>query len=90
MNWRAAEAQGWTITASQEPSLSQEGRIEATATSFWFGFVDDIVVRVRATSDGAVIDARSTSRVGLSDLGANAARLRAFSEAVVAELTPRV
>jgi uncharacterized protein (DUF1499 family) len=87
---RAAEAQGWTITASQEPSLSQEGRIEATATSFWFGFVDDIVVRVRATSDGAVIDARSTSRVGLSDLGANAARLRAFSEAVVAELTPRV
>lgn len=85
---RAAQAQGWVITAVAAPSLTQEGRIEATSTSFWFGFTDDIVIRVRATPEGAVIDARSTSRVGLSDLGANAARLRAFSEAVVAELTP--
>lgn len=85
---KAAQGQGWAITAQTEPTATQEGRIEATATSFWFGFVDDIVIRVRATPDGSVIDARSTSRVGLSDLGANAARLRAFSEAVVAELTP--
>jgi len=59
-----------------------DGRIEATATSFWYGFVDDFVVRVRAASaEGSVIDVRSVSRVGMSDLGANAKRVRAFTAA---------
>ena len=51
------------------------GLIEATATTFWFGFKDDVAVRVRATGSGSVIDVRSVSRVGLSDLGANARRI---------------
>ena len=54
------------------------GAIEATARSFWYGFTDDIVVRVRADGSGARVDMRSVSRVGRSDLGANAARMRPF------------
>lgn len=52
--------------------------IEAAHTSFWFGFVDDFVVRITPLSDGVRVDARSKSRVGLSDLGANAERVRTF------------
>ncbi len=51
------------------------GRIEATDTTFWFGFKDDVVVRVRPAASGSLVDARSVSRVGLSDLGANARRI---------------
>ena len=55
------------------------GMLEATATTFWFGFEDDVAVRVRpAESGGAVVDVRSVSRVGVGDLGANANRIRAF------------
>lgn len=52
------------------------GLIEATDTSPLFRFVDDVVIRVRGDADGSVIDVRSTSRVGVSDLGANARRIR--------------
>ena len=56
-----------------------EGRIvEATFTSFWFGFKDDLVVRVRPQGTGSLIDLRSVSRVGESDLGANAKRISEF------------
>jgi fatty-acyl-CoA synthase len=52
-------------------------RIEAVATTFWFGFKDDVVVRVRpGAAGGSRVDVRSVSRVGQSDLGANAARIR--------------
>jgi uncharacterized protein (DUF1499 family) len=51
------------------------GRVEATATTFWFGFKDDVVVRVRSSGAGSVVDVRSVSRVGVSDLGANARRI---------------
>lgn len=51
------------------------GRVEATATTFWFGFKDDVVVRVRPSGSGSLIDVRSVSRVGVSDLGANARRI---------------
>ena len=55
------------------------GRVEAVATSFWFGFKDDLVVRVRPGSDGgSEVDVRSVSRVGESDLGANAKRISAL------------
>jgi uncharacterized protein (DUF1499 family) len=66
---------GWKI-GTDSP---QAGMFEATDTSFWFGFKDDIVVRVTAIEEGgARVDARSVSRVGVSDLGANAARLEQF------------
>ncbi|MFT4819533.1 MAG: hypothetical protein ACI8PP_001557 [Candidatus Pseudothioglobus sp.] len=52
-----------------------DGRVEAVFTSFWFGFKDDIVVRVKPTEMGSAIDIRSVSRVGISDIGANAARI---------------
>jgi uncharacterized protein (DUF1499 family) len=75
-----AQERGWTIVTS-DPAA---GRLEATAETFWFGFKDDVAVRVRpAAAPGRfVIDARSTSRVGLSDLGANAARLTDYLQAV--------
>ena len=57
-----------------------EGRVEATATTFWFGFKDDVIVRVLAEGEGSRIDLRSMSRVGRSDIGANAARILAFRE----------
>jgi uncharacterized protein (DUF1499 family) len=56
------------------------GLVEATATTFWFGFKDDIVVRVVGDGEGSKIDLRSMSRVGQSDVGANAARIFDFSD----------
>jgi len=74
----AARDQGWEIVAA-EP---EEGRIEATATTFWFRFKDDVVIRIRESGETTYLDARSTSRVGMSDVGKNAARLRAFFDAL--------
>lgn len=70
-----AKALGWTITLTDPAS----GRIEAHQRSLFFGFTDDIVIRVRTQPDGrTAVDVRSLSRVGQSDLGANARRIRAF------------
>jgi uncharacterized protein (DUF1499 family) len=71
-----AKDQGWEIVASA-PS---EGRIEATDTTLWFGFKDDIVIRIRPDASGSRLDIRSTSRVGRGDTGTNAARIEAFLE----------
>jgi len=66
---------GWNVVATDPAS----GRVEATATTGWFGFKDDIVVRIRPdASGGSRVDVRSASRVGKSDIGANAARIREF------------
>ena len=65
---------GLEIIAVDEAS----GLIEATATTFWFGFKDDMVVRVVTDGEGAKIDLRSMSRVGQSDVGVNAARIAEF------------
>jgi uncharacterized protein (DUF1499 family) len=70
----AARDQDWDIVAAEEAG----GRIEATDRTVWFGFVDDIVIRVRLTDVGSRVDVRSVSRVGVSDVGANAARIRAY------------
>jgi uncharacterized protein (DUF1499 family) len=57
------------------------GIIEATDTTFWYGFKDDIIVRIRVgEGGGSVVDMRSLSRIGGSDIGKNAQRVRAFSE----------
>jgi len=62
-------------------------RIEAVATTFWYGFKDDFIVRLTPMSDGGTrIDVRSKSRVGLSDLGANAQRVRKFLESLKAAI----
>ncbi len=70
----AARKLDWEIVSSDTPT----GRIEATATTRWFGFKDDIVVRVRPEAGGSRVDVRSMSRVGESDVGANAKRIREF------------
>lgn len=75
---RTAVELGWEITWRDEAA----GVFEATDTSRLFRFVDDIVVRVRPEEGGARVDVRSTSRVGRSDLGANALRIRAFLAAL--------
>ena len=76
----AARDMGWTIVAADEAA----GRIEASDRTFWFGFVDDIVIRVRPTDAGSRIDVRSVSRVGVSDMGTNAARVRAYLDGLEA------
>lgn len=69
-----AAAMGWSIVAR----VPAEGRLEAVATTSWFGFRDDVVVRVRPDGSGSRIDIRSKSRDGQSDLGVNARRIREF------------
>ena len=71
----AAESMGWKIIAS-EPA---EGRIEATATTPFVGFKDDVVIRVRSGDTGTLIDVRSKSRIGKGDMGVNADRIRAYT-----------
>jgi uncharacterized protein (DUF1499 family) len=70
----AIEEAGWQI-AREDPSA---GRIEAVATTFWFGFKDDVVIRIAADGPGSRVDMRSKSRVGKGDLGTNAQRIRAY------------
>lgn len=63
----------------------EAGRVEGTAESFWFGFKDDVVARVGE----AQIDFRSVSRVGTSDLGANAKRIAKLREGTQARIGQR-
>jgi uncharacterized protein (DUF1499 family) len=69
-----AKNMGWTIVDANKAG----GRIEAVATTFWFGFKDDIVIRIELSGTGSRVDIRSVSRVGVSDLGTNAKRTREF------------
>lgn len=74
-----AQSLGWTVTWSNADLL----RFEALDTTPVFRFVDDVVVRVRADRQaGSLIDVRSLSRVGISDLGKNAQRIRSFATAL--------
>jgi len=65
---------GWEVHHRDQAA----GIIEAVATTTIMGFKDDIVVRLRPERDGTVVDLRSVSRVGQSDLGANARRIGQF------------
>ena len=65
---------GWELVHAD----AQAGFIEATDTTFWFGFKDDVVIRVRPIEGGSRVDLHSVSRVGGSDLGANARRIGEF------------
>jgi uncharacterized protein (DUF1499 family) len=73
----AAEAMGWEVVGRD----SAAGTIEAVDTTKWFGFKDDIAIRVTPTPEGGSrIDIRSKSRVGRGDVGTNAQRIRAYAE----------
>ena len=76
----AAEAtarnQGWEVIRVGDTTL------EATATARWFGFKDDVAIRLSEVADGVRVDVRSASRVGRSDVGTNAARIRAYLAAL--------
>jgi hypothetical protein len=63
-------------TRAAQGTSARDGIIEAVARTPILGFRDDVVVRVRTTTDGTRIDVRSASRYGRHDLGTNAARVR--------------
>ena len=71
---RLARQRGWTIVTAN----ADDGQLEATHTSTWFGFKDDIAIRIVPEGEGTRVDMRSISRVGQSDLGANARRISDF------------
>lgn len=71
---RVAGEMHWQIDA-YDPAT---GRLEATAQTAFFGFKDDVVVRVRPSGSGSRVDVRSDSRVGFGDVGTNAMRIHAF------------
>ena len=75
-----ARNSGWEIVAAARA----DNRIEATATTALLAFKDDIVIRITPTDSGSRVDVRSVSRVGVSDLGANAKRIRAFLQQLTA------
>lgn len=70
-----ARSLGWQIVIEDRP----RGSIEALDRSLIFGFIDDIAIRITAEGGGSRIDLRSASRSGVSDLGINAKRIRAFT-----------
>jgi uncharacterized protein (DUF1499 family) len=54
------------------------GMVEATDTTTWFGFKDDVVIRIKDEGSQRFVDIRSKSRVGRSDLGKNAERIHSI------------
>ena len=70
----AVKKQGWTL-ASAKP---EEGHIEAWERSHWFGFYDDVVIRITPADNGSRVDIRSNSRVGGGDVGMNTLRIRKY------------
>lgn len=71
---RAAGQTSWKIVGAFKEDL----RIEAYHKLPWFGFIDDVVIRVDTTEQGSRIDVRSVSRVGRGDLGVNAHRIKEY------------
>jgi len=71
-----AQDKGWEIIA-EEPELL---RFEATAQTVFFGFMDDVVIKVTSINNKSRIDIRSVSRIGRSDKGVNAARIVEFTK----------
>ncbi len=69
---------GWEVINTD----ANAGLVEATDSTMWFGFKDDLVVRITDNGSERLLDVRSKSRVGGSDLGKNAERIRDFTEAL--------
>lgn len=78
------QERGWEVLAED----ATEGRIEAVATTFLYGFKDEIAIRVTGTDSGARVDLRSRSRIGQVDRGANARRIMAFLDDLAARAGP--
>lgn len=79
--WQLANARKWRLHQSTQMRTQIEGRIEATAATRVLRFKDDVVIRLLAYGDRhqhTRLDMRSASRIGKTDLGANARRIRAF------------
>ncbi|WP_019961355.1 DUF1499 domain-containing protein [Woodsholea maritima] len=74
---------GWAVPSASETAMM----FEATDESLWFGFEDDIVVRVTAHEGGSRVDARSVSRYLETDQGANVHRIERFFVALRANLS---
>jgi hypothetical protein len=74
---RIMDRKGWEIVSAAPETVDTSAiiQVEATATSGWFGFKDDVAIRIRPVEGATEVDIRSTSRVGLSDLGANSSRV---------------
>jgi uncharacterized protein (DUF1499 family) len=79
-----AASMGWEIIASDIDT----GHIEATATTPYVGFKDDVVIRVRSRNAETLVDVRSKSRFGRGDMGVNARRIREYSDKLLAKLQP--
>lgn len=79
---RLAKEAGWDIAAAD----IGRGHVEATASVSYIRFHDDVVIRIVPSPDGkgSRVDMRSVSRVGVSDLGVNARRIRDFLKALAA------
>ncbi len=73
---QAIENLGWELINVD----ADKGIIEATETTAWFGFKDDVIIRVADNDSERLVDIRSKSRVGQSDLGKNAARIHKLIE----------
>ena len=69
---------GWALLGEKSDGLPFY--VEAMDTSLLFGFKDDVVVRIKAAANGSLVDIRSMSRQGKSDLGVNAERIRSIRE----------
>ncbi len=68
----------WKIIDEQAPEATRTGHIEAVDRTLFFGFTDDIAIRVTGSAKAAKVDVRSSSRFGQHDLGRNAERIRSF------------
>ena len=71
-----AQQMGWEVVGEERKART----IAAVATTFWFGFKDDVEIRVTPVGTGSRVDVRSRSRVGRGDAGANARRVREYLE----------
>ncbi|WP_336985675.1 DUF1499 domain-containing protein [Altererythrobacter aquiaggeris] len=75
----AMRGMGFADVAADVAADGSSAAVSGVAETFWFGFKDDVTARVTPGPEGTRVDFRSTSRVGLSDLGANAERIAALS-----------
>ena len=91
MALRIAKDLGWRVVDATGPNLrgEAEAHIDATDRTLFFGFVDDIAIRIRPQGAKTQIDLRSASRIGAHDFGANARRILKFAAAVQASTEAR-